>query len=124
MAQLNFHSTFAPLVESGRKRCTIRAQRKRPIEIGEPLHCFTGLRTKNARRLLPPQTCLCARDIRMRWKSSGKYQSFECRPNGKKLTVSEVQQLAHADGFPSMDAFKAWFLPRGTTEFTGQLIEW
>jgi hypothetical protein len=124
MAQLNFHATFAPLVESGSKRQTIRAQRKRPIEIGENLHLFTGLRQKGARRLLPPQTCMLAVNISMRWYQRSGYDCFECKLNGKKLTVSEIQDLATKDGFPSLDAFKAWFLPKGTTSFIGQLIQW
>jgi len=39
-------------VESGEKRQTIRAVRKRPIKVGDKLHLYSGLRTKKARNLL------------------------------------------------------------------------
>lgn len=123
MALLNFHSSLAPLVESRQKRQTIRAQRKRPVEIGEMLHLYTGCRTKAARRLIEPQVCLLAVPIRMRWKY-GRYRSFECVINGRKLTVSEIQNLALKDGFPNTAAFKGFFLPDGVSEFIGQFITW
>lgn len=123
MALLNFHSSFAPLVESGQKRQTIRARRKRPVEIGELLHFYTGCRTKAARRLIEPQVCLLAVPIRMCWKQ-GRYRSFECVINGRKQTVSEIQHLALKDGFPDIAAFKGFFLPNGASEFIGQFITW
>lgn len=123
MALLNFHSSFAPLVESRQKRQTIRARRKCPVEIGERLHLYTGCRTKVARRLIEPQVCLLAVPIRMRWKY-GRYRSFECVINGRKQTVSEIQQIALNDGFPNLEAFKGYFLPDGVTEFIGQFITW
>jgi hypothetical protein len=125
MPLFNFHSTFAPLVESGQKRQTIRAERKRPIKVGELAHLYTGCRTKQARKLVnPPPPITRVSPIVMRWKQGERYRSFECRVNGRKLSVSELQDLALADGFPDMHAFKAWFLPSGKTEFKGQLSHW
>lgn len=127
MPQLNFSPQFAPLVESGTKRQTIRAMRKNPIRLDDTLHLFTGLRTKQARRLLPPQKCTAALLIGIRWKpvKNSKYQSLEIRLQHKgKLNASEVWELMKADGFFSREEFAAWFLPKGTNEFKGQLIKW
>lgn len=132
MPSLNYIAPLAPLIESGQKRCTIRAMRKRPIYIGDNLHHFTGLRTRNARRLRPVDVCAVAVPVRMRWITRGTYRGFELQMNGRKLTVSEIQDLAERDGFKllkgphqsALEAFKAWFLPPGRDEFIGQYIEW
>ena len=132
MPNLNYIAVLAPLVEDGRKRCTIRAMRKRPIQIGHNLHHFTGLRTRYVRRLRKPDVCSVAVPLRMRWVTRGSYRSFELQMNGRKLSVSEIQELAERDGFKllkgphqsALEAFKAWFLPPGRDEFIGQYIEW
>jgi len=127
MALLNYHPQFAPLVESGQKRMTIRAQRKRPIVTGETLHHYSGCRTKHARRLMEPVPCKRALDIVICWKQQpgSKYRSLEVRKQFKgKLNRSEIEQLALDDGHASVEAFQAWFLKDGITEFSGQLIEW
>lgn len=51
MPALNFKAQFAPLVESGAKRRTIRAFRKdkRDPKQGDTLYLYTGLRTKYAK---------------------------------------------------------------------------
>lgn len=51
MPLLNFELRFAGLIESGEKRQTIRAQRKYPIKAGDKLYLYTGVRTKNCRKL-------------------------------------------------------------------------
>lgn len=127
MPQLNFSSQFADAVASFTKRQTIRAMRKVPIKLDDTLHLFTGLRTKHARRLLPPQTCRAALDIRIRWKpiKNSKYQSLEIHLQHRgKLNASEVWELIKADGFTNREDFANWFLPKGTQEFKGQLIKW
>ncbi|WP_395736308.1 hypothetical protein [Prosthecobacter sp.] len=127
MPQLNFSPQFAPKVESREKRQTIRATRKAPIKNGDTLHIFTGLRTKKARRLLPPQECTQALDIVIRRKAlkNSKYIGLDVRLQfAGKLTRERIEKLAREDGFDSVEAFTAWFLPEGRDEFKGQLIKW
>lgn len=127
MPQLNFSTQFALDVETRIKRQTIRAERKVPIKIGDTLHIFTGLRTKKARRLLPPQECRQALDIVIRRKQlkNSKYLSLEVKLQfAGKLNRERIEALAKEDGFDSVEAFAAWFLPKGTDEFKGQLIKW
>lgn len=128
MPQLNFSPQFAPAVESGAKRQTIRATRKVPIKAGDTLYLFTGLRTKQARRLLPPQVCKSALWIEMKYtappKSGGKYKLEVRLQFAGKLTRKRMEQLAKEDGFNCIEDFIGWFLPAGTDEFNGQLIKW
>jgi len=51
MPALNFHKQFAPAVEDGSKRQTIRALRKHPIRSGDHLYHYTGMVTKACRKL-------------------------------------------------------------------------
>lgn len=127
MPQLNFSAQFAGPVADGSKRQTIRAMRKNPIKLDDTLHLFTGLRTKQARRLLPPVKCKAALLIGIRWKKvkNSHYQSLEIKLQHKgKLNASDVWELMKADGFFSREEFAAWFLPKGREEFKGQLIKW
>jgi hypothetical protein len=62
MPSLNFKAQFAESVESGSKKQTIRANRKHPIRIGDTLYLFTGMRTRNCRRL-GEATAKMVRDI-------------------------------------------------------------
>lgn len=132
MPSLNYIASLAPLVESGRKRCTIRSQRVHPICIGDTLYHFTGLRTKAA-RLLTKNTCMVAVNVRMRWQERrGEGRRMHVEVNGRVLKHREITELALRDGFETLrglhqsayDAFAAWFLPAGREEFIGQYIEW
>ena len=51
MPALNFKEQFADKVESGKKSQTIRKPRKNPIEVGDTLYLYTGMRTKGCRKL-------------------------------------------------------------------------
>lgn len=126
MPQLNFSKQFAEAVASGIKRQTIRAKRKNPIQVHDVLHLFTGLRTKQARRLLPPQFCREARLISMRRDHTGLNGDIICiqLENHGKMSADEIRELAAKDGFSSLTDFLDWFLPKGTNEFHGQLITW
>ena len=42
MALINFQKRFANDVESGKKRQTIRKQRKHPFKLNETLYLYTG----------------------------------------------------------------------------------
>lgn len=53
MPAINFKKQFAPAVESGEKRQTIRARRQdgRDPVAGQTLYLYTGIRTKGCRKL-------------------------------------------------------------------------
>lgn len=101
MPQYNFKSQFAGAVERGEKRQTIRPRRKRFTKPGDTLYLFTGLRTRQARRLRT-ETCIDVQSIRI-------YDLNRVAVDGNFLSQKEVEQLALADGFETAAEFFAFF---------------
>jgi len=117
MAAYNFMKRFAPLVESGEKQQTIRAERKdgRRPHVGETLYLYTGMRTKKCQKLLKT-TCTSVDDI-MILKSS-----ILILPNW--LNADEMDGLARADGFENAEQFFDFFQKEHGLPFRGLLIKW
>lgn len=116
MPAYNFKTIFAPAVESGAKPHTIRPQRKRPTVPGDMLYLYTGMRTKFC-RLLKKTVCTAVIPIEIKRNS--------VRLDGRELSLSEVEALARADGFPDAQTFFAFFAttyPAGM--FNLELIKW
>jgi len=120
MPLLGYKKQFAPLVESGEKRQTIRAIRKRPFKVGDRLFHYEGLRTKSCRKLLE-NNCDAADDILI--DVNGNVYI-----NGRCLYESAKESFAYNDGFrrpgcrwaQMLDFFKTVHgLP-----FRGQIIMW
>lgn len=119
MPALNFQKRFAAAVESGEKRQTIRAERKdgrMPAKPGDCLVLYTGMRSKNCRRLAKVR-CTAVETIRINRKDGKpivwvRYQSMD----------AEVQ--AQADGFGSAEAMADWFEETHGLPFRGLLIRW
>lgn len=66
MPLLNFRDQFVEPIRTGRKRHTIRATRKHPIQTGDKLYLYCGLRQRGAFRILPaPVVCTKALPIRI-----------------------------------------------------------
>jgi hypothetical protein len=120
MPLLGFKSQFAPLVESGTKRQTIRAKRRdgKDPRVGETLYLYTGLRTKQCRKL-GEEICKSVEEIIIDYNG--------INVSGKWLSISERDALAQADGFPSFQDMKKFFQkkPGLEDEFSGRLlIKW
>jgi hypothetical protein len=120
MPLLNYRKEFAPLVESGEKRQTIRALRKRPIIKGDRLFHYTGLRTKACRKLLESD-CTAADAITID-------ETGNVRINATLLYESVKESLAFDDGFRrpghEWEDMLAFFEQKHGLPFTGQLIRW
>lgn len=116
--QYNFKAQFVPLIQSGRKRQTIRALgKRRPPMPGEPLQLYTGLRTKEAHKLLDPDP-LCKTVKPLRIDHGTVYL------DGQRLTAGQAFELAQRDGFDSLVDFLKFFQETHGTVFEGILIEW
>lgn len=124
MPSLNFKKQFAPLVESGIKRQTIRALRKQPIKVGDDLHLFTGMRTNACRRLRPVEKCIAADRIEISERAIGKFTRAHACLNGRPISHSSLQKLAAADGFQTVPEFLDFFDQTHGLPFEGQLIKW
>jgi len=122
MPALNFKQRFAPLVESGAKRQTIRAMRKdgRDPAPGDVLHHYTGMRTKACRKLRE-EVCTSAEPIGI--LTDGRVLLVD--GNGVRfLDPMAIGELAEADGFCSVGEFYDFFNKTHGLPFNGLLIKW
>ena len=114
MVAINFSEQFAPRVESGEKRQTIRRSKK--CEAGAALQLYTGQRTKKCRKLRD-EAC---RDVTYvglteRGVSLGDVRRFP----------RDIDEFARLDGFDDYAAMWKWFSERyKTNSFTGYIIRW
>ena len=125
MALINFsRESFIDDVISGKKRCTIRSMRKHPIEKGEMLYLYTGLRTSHARKL---RETTCTRTEQLLIKTASN--ASEAHPidfyvNDRLLSPKSSESLARKVGFTSVPELYAYFSEHYTFPFHGQVIEW
>jgi hypothetical protein len=113
----NFQTRFVALVEQGKKRQTIRAERKdgRYPRVGDTIRLYAGMRTKNCRLLCDAVIESVDRvviDPRGVWI------------NGDFLLGKDREAFAIADGFENWADMKAWFLSTHGPDFWGLLIKW
>lgn len=99
---LNFKKQFVPMVESGRKNCTIRMRGKRQARPGDTLYLFTGMRTQQCERI-KNVTCKLAVPMDIDTKTGGITQV------GPDYVMWSIKELAIADGFATVDEFFAFF---------------
>ena len=117
MPAYNFHSRFAPAIESGDKRQTIRPRRKRPTRPGDTLYLYTGMRTKACRKL-GEFTCTKVTPVDI--------LQGAVRLGGKCLGTALALEFARADGFEGLEDFYRFFGEHYGLPVIGKLevIEW
>ncbi len=124
MPALNFQKWSAPLVESGEKRQTIRAYRKdgRDPKVGDTLYLYTGMRTKQCRKL-GEVVCVSIAHV--------KIHEWGVMRDGKILGVRQIQRFAADDGFhggpgvgTNWHLMHSWFDKTHSLPFEGLLIKW
>lgn len=115
MPAYNFKSKFAPLVECGKKRQTIRKPRKTPTKPGQWLKLYTGMRTKKC-RLLGEAICTKVTPIKI-------HQQFVSL-DGRNLAIEELIYLARVDGFTTPVEFLLFFEKTYGLPVEMELIEW
>ncbi len=116
MPAINFQERFRESILSGRKIQTIRKYRKTPFKEGDRLYLYTGLRTKNCKKIFE--------------KTIKAVYDFEIKKNGdfyigtfKVDTLSEFE-IARYDGFADKYDMLEWFIKNHGLPFHGQLIRW
>lgn len=117
MPAYNFKAMFAEAVESGRKPCTIRKRRKRPTKPGETLYLYTGMRTKECRKLREEE-CLAVVPVRI--------DEREIVLNGYELDSAQADYLAYLDSGEHWHwrRFVMFFRETYELPFEGVLIQW
>lgn len=120
MPNLGYTDYMAPKVESGEKRQTIRAIRKRPIKKGQTLFHWERSRRPDQRKILESE-CKSAEPIVIDKKCA-------VFVNGRRLTDREREYLAYQDGFRPLgrawEEMKRFFENAHGFPFEGQLIKW
>lgn len=122
MPAFNFKPQFADAVRAGSKRQTIRARGKRPQpQPGQIAYLYTGLRTTCVGKLGEhPIASVTPISI----SAATRTVSLAGEHAWQLLDTSELEQLARDDGFPSSDAFFAFFATTAGKTFSGYLIKW
>ena len=128
MPSYNFQSRFAPLVESGEKRNTIRG---RAAKVGQTAYLFTGQRTRACRSLGQGLIHSCE-PITLGWLEHNYHPIV--RINTLQLNGPRIHKLALLEGFTDAREMVWWFeityqrrrpLDDGSHEvFSGFLIRW
>lgn len=128
MSAYNFQKQFAPLVETGEKRQTIRAMGKRKhAACGERVQLYTGMRTKSCRKLVSPDpVCTSVQRVNIIKVSicSKIADAYLMYLDGKQVFIHEIAEIAHADGFEDIVAFFNFFQDTHGMPFNGVLIKW
>lgn len=100
MVAYSFAPQFIAPIEARTKLQTVRGHRRRHARVGEPIQLYTGMRTKQCRKLVDPDPiCIRVWDIRI------AVDAAECRKigaitlEGTLLTQPEMEAFAQSDGF-------------------------
>ena len=131
MVAYSFKASFAAAIVARTKRQTIRMPRARHARPGEAVQLFTGMRTKQCRKLIDPDpVCIRVDEIRM----PAEWQAGEApiEINGIPLSDEEMAAFAIADGFGGapagllpLDYMRRWWsLIHGRRAFEGVVIRW
>ena len=115
MPAINFKKQFAELVESEEKRQTIRPLRKCPIKPGETLFLYTGMRTKQCRKL---KEVVC-KNVSPIVVGPGWIEL-----NERMLDMEGIYEIARQDGFIETLGFFNFFRKQYSLPFHGVLIQW
>ena len=115
----NFQEVFVPAVEAGRKRQTIRAERKdrRRPQPGDTARCYERLRSKGARLLY-------AGTIFEVFSVDVIFVSGRVISNGVRLHSGEIDSFARLDGFTDAHEFFHWFQENHGPWFQGWCCRW
>ena len=118
MVAINFKRQFADAVREGRKRQTIRRDRKRnPIVTGTKLQLYVAQRSSNAEKLLET---VCTKTEAISINGDGSWVMV----GGRDLTFEQKQELAHADGFKDWGACLEFIRYAYGLPFDGRVIHW
>lgn len=117
MPAFNFKKQFAPDVESGKKRQTIRAFRNdgRNPHVGDKLYLYVGMRTKGCRKL-GEAVCKEVHQITI--------DQYGVNLSGEWLRDRQRANFAKADGFEDFGDMKEFFNREHGLPFEGLLYKW
>jgi hypothetical protein len=153
MVAYSFKKQFVPAIQSGRKRQTIRALRRRHARPGEMLQLYCGMRTATCVKIVPDARCIGVDDVRFDLASMADAEvpatyaemrkmiddrAFHLSINGIPLARADFDRFASDDGFeatlfdgdpaqpvsPFDNMLLFWMWSYGAAVFNGVLIRW
>jgi hypothetical protein len=120
MVAYSFKRQFVALILAGIKKQTIRADRKRHARPGEDIQLYTGVRTKQCRKI-GTAICFSVTPVTINLKDNNVVVGGDIRHGWDQL-----DKFARSDGFdgwPDMRAF--WHQNHPTVQvFSGVMIRW
>ena len=120
MVAYSFKPMFRGPILAGIKTQTIRADRRRHAREGEAISLFTGMRTRNCRKI-GDATCAHIQPVTIDLPANG------ITLDGRTLQGWEdLDAMAHRDGFDGWLAMRAFWHENHpkTPVFSGWLIRW
>jgi uncharacterized protein YqfB (UPF0267 family) len=115
---IGFKEKFKEPILKGTKIHTIREDAHNRWKIGMKMHMATGVRTKNYNQF-QEMKCMSIQGIEIT-RVSDYLNDTIVTVDGRKLILSEIQQLAWNDGFENLIDFWMWF----DKDFKGKIIHW
>lgn len=123
---LGFKPHFAELIKNGRKIHTIREGNR--FKVGDKLHMYTGVRTKNCQKIDIEGWPLEVKWVmKVELKFTGDYfVLLQYSNHYQSLSTIEMDNLALNDGFENWFDMYKWFRANYPKEacFKGQIIGW
>lgn len=106
MVAYSFKKQFADKIRSGEKRHTIRRNgRRRHARPGEMLQLYTGMRTKQCKKIMADQQCELVVPVAIQVAASG----IESIKLGGE-PVDDMEEFAKSDGFEDLESMSAFWL--------------
>ncbi len=131
MVVLSFKGQFAEPIIAGIKRQAVRAGRKRPPRAGERLQLYTGMRTKQCRKIIPDPRCTEVSLILIVIDAAHPELIASIEIGAVPLNDRAIERFAGADGFTGHGEVSArramgnfWMRHHGPGEFLGHVIRW
>ncbi len=118
-----FKPQFAPLVESGAKRQTVRPTPKRMPKPGDriSLRAWSGSPYRSKQRVL--RDAVIERVAKIRITIDG-FEHWEWQGHGARSNAATLHDFAVRDGFEDWPALVDWFAKQHGLPFDGVLIVW
>lgn len=123
MPAYNFKECFAADVKSGKKRQTIRKERKRRTKPGDPLYLYTGMRTIYCRKLRFT-VCRAVKHIDIGDIVVGAAQGITVDDKAMLSGSRAADAFAICDGFSGSGEMIEWFRAAYGLPFRGVVIYW
>lgn len=116
-----FKPQFAPLVEAGSKRQTVRPTPKRMPKPGDriSLRCWSGAPYRSKQRVLREAEITEVHDVRIDAHGVCLYEQ-----RSGAGWAPDREAFAKADGFRSWDQMRAWFEETHALPFVGVVLYW